>query len=271
MAILGVGWDKFLTAHRVHSVCQISQTEFGEYDIEIFRGNHMGYRILGKYLKNPSNVSRRTLKGRRWVLWAAVISSVGSLAGCSAVTGAKDGWKYNGMWNEMIMGYRTEAWANKSWHSRKHQFCREKHLHEFCEGFRAGYALVSEGGEGCNPAFPPRQYWGWKYQSSEGQAKVAAWYAGYPHGARAAEEDGIGNWTQIQTSTNVQKNFADQGQLGPGQTPGMYPMPAAQPLAAAHATKLKAEQSKAYAADSLMSEAPSVNDFQANQGQLLKK
>ena len=133
--------------------------------------------------------------------------------------------------------------------------------------------MASEGGDGCNPAFPPRQYWGWKYQSSEGQAKVASWYAGYPHGARAAEEDGIGNWTQIQTSTNVQKNFSDSGKLGPGQTPGMYPMPAAQPLAAVHATNLKAERvAKGHAADSLMSEAPSSQDgLESNQGQLLKK
>ncbi len=91
------------------------------------------------------------------------------------------------------------------------------------------------GSEACTPAFAPRQYWGWKYQSAEGQQKVAAWYSGYPHGARAAEEDGIGNWTQIQTSMTFKKNLADQGMLGPGQTPGMYPMPQAEPLAAAYA------------------------------------
>ncbi len=140
----------------------------------------------------------------------------------------------------MMMGYRNEAWANKSWHARKHQFCREKHMHEFAEGFRAGYMGIADGADGCTPAFAPRQYWGWKYQSAEGQEKVSAWYAGYPHGARAAEEDGIGSWTQIQTSANVQQRFAEQGLLGPGQSAGMYPMPQAEPLAAAYAKELKA-------------------------------
>ncbi len=56
---------------------------------------------------------------------------------------------------------------------------------------------VADGSDGCTPSFPPNTYWGWRYQSAEGQAKVAAWFSGYPHGARAAEEDGVGNWTQI--------------------------------------------------------------------------
>ena len=172
---------------------------------------------------------------------------VGSMTGCNACTGAKNSWAYSGGWNSMMMGYRNEAWASKAWHSRKLQFCNEKHNHEFCEGFRAGYAEVADGGTGCNPAFPPRQYWSWKYQSSEGQAKVSSWYAGYPHGARAAEEDGIGNWTQIQTSTSIQNQYAQHNKLGDGQVAGMYPMPQAQPPAAALA-KAKADAANAEAA-----------------------
>ncbi len=163
-----------------------------------------------------------------------------ALSGCTAVQSGKNSWQYNGAWNEMMTGYRNTAWANKSWHARKHQFCREKHMHEFAEGFRAGYQAIADGSDGCTPAFAPRQYWGWKYQSGEGQEKVSAWYSGFPHGARAAEEDGIGNWTQIQTSVGLQKNLSEQGMLGPGQAPGMYPMPQAEPLAAAYARELKA-------------------------------
>jgi hypothetical protein len=184
------------------------------------------------------------VRGSHRSLWSGwfpllILSSLSGLAGCNAMSGCKDHWDYGGAWNEFMMSYRDEAWANKSWHARKHQFCREKHLHEFCDGFRAGYASVCDGSDGCTPAFAPRKYWGWKYQSAEGQEKVAAWYAGYPHGARAAEEDGIGNWSQIQTSTNVQQRFAEQGRLGPGQSVGMYPMPQAEPAAAAYAKDLK--------------------------------
>ena len=85
---------------------------------------------------------------------------------------------------------------------------------------------VADGGTGCTPAFPPRDLWGWKYQSCEGQARVAAWFAGYPHGARAAEEDGIGNWNQIQTSSSIQEQYAQRGMLAPNAA-GMYPIPQA--------------------------------------------
>ena len=96
-------------------------------------------------------------------------------------------------------------------------------MKEFAQGFKAGYMEIADGGTGCSPAFPPREYWGWKYQSCEGQARVAAWYAGYPHGARAAEEEGIGSWTQIQTSTSIQQQYAQHGMLNQSSS-GIYPI-----------------------------------------------
>jgi hypothetical protein len=199
----------------------------------------MGHQIptAVKLGTNASLAKQRTLSLALLLFTAA---SCASFTGCSAMHGAKESWLYNGGWNDAIMGYRNQAWANKSWHARKHQFCRERHFHEFAEGFRAGYMAVADGSDGCTPAFAPRQYWSWRYQSAEGQEKVSSWYAGYPHGARAAEEDGIGNWTQIQTSSGIQQRYADQGLLGPGQSPGMYPMPQAEPLAAAYAKELTA-------------------------------
>lgn len=229
----------------------------------------MGYRFFRNCTSRRSTAGNGLARRQAWMLAAVVATSFGGLSGCTAIGGAKNSWNYSSMMNEMMMGYRNEAWANKAWHNRKHQFCREKHLHEFCEGFRAGYAAVTDGAEGCTPAFPPRQYWGWKYQSSEGQEKVAAWYSGFPHGARAAEEDGIGTWTQIQTSNNVQKRFDEQGMLGPGQSVGMYPMPEAQPIGVAYANKLKAD-GKAPVPDALMSNVP-PEQMQPPQGQSLKK
>ena len=143
-------------------------------------------------------------------------------AGCTALNSS---WQYNGYWNQTMMGQRNKSSASKAWHCRKHHFCNEKYLREFSQGFKAGYAEVADGGTGCSPAFPPREYWGWKYQSCEGQARVAAWYSGFPHGARAAEEEGIGNWTQIQTSSNIQQQYAQHGMLNQSNS-GMYPIPA---------------------------------------------
>jgi len=150
-------------------------------------------------------------------------SAIAPFAGCTAFTAANNGYQYNGYWNKTMMGQRNKSSAAKAWHSRKHHFCNEKYLREFSQGFKAGYMEVADGGTGCTPAFPPREYWGWKYQSCEGQARVAAWYSGFPHGARAAEEGGIGGWTQIQTSSTVQQQYAQHGMLNQSSS-GMYPI-----------------------------------------------
>jgi hypothetical protein len=153
-------------------------------------------------------------------------SSLLAFSGCSAWTGMNNAWKYNGSWNESMMGYRMKSGANKAWHCRKHHFCNEKYMKEFSAGFKAGYTEVADGGTGCSPNFAPRDYWGWKYQSCEGQARVAAWFAGFPHGARAAEEEGVGNWTQLQTSSSIQNQYAKHGLLN-SSAAGMYPIPQA--------------------------------------------
>lgn len=97
-------------------------------------------------------------------------------------------------------------------------------MSDFAEGYRQGYEDVAYGvSNGCTPSFPPRDYWGWQYQSAEGQKKVSAWFAGYPHGARAAEEEGVGNWSQIQMSSNLQSQFVTAGLL-PNKGHAIYPI-----------------------------------------------
>lgn len=167
----------------------------------------------------------RLVRKRLAILLLASSATV-PLAGCSAFTGLNNSWQYNGYWNQTMMGHRNKSSASKAWHCRKHHFCNEKYLREFSQGFRAGYMDVADGGKGCTPSFPPREYWGWKYQSCEGQARVAAWYSGFPHGARAAEEDGIGTWTQIQTSSAIQQQYSQHGMLN-AESSGMYPIPQA--------------------------------------------
>ena len=167
----------------------------------------------------------RLVRKRLAILLLASSATV-PLGGCSAFTGLNNSWQYNGYWNQTMMGHRNKSSASKAWHCRKHHFCNEKYLREFSQGFRAGYMDVADGGKGCTPSFPPREYWGWKYQSCEGQARVAAWYSGFPHGARAAEEDGIGTWTQIQTSSAIQQQYSEHGMLNV-ENSGMYPIPQA--------------------------------------------
>jgi hypothetical protein len=180
-------------------------------------------------IKLPNFLRHRRLSStarKRLALLVVLGASIVPAVGCSAWTGVNNTWKYNGYWNETMMGHRNKTSAHKAWHSRKHHFCNEKYLREFARGFRDGYIDVADGGSGCTPAFPPREYWGWKYQSCEGQARVAAWFSGFPHGARAAEEDGIGNWTQIQTSAAIQHQYSQNGMLSPNAA-GLYPIPQA--------------------------------------------
>ncbi|MCE3015802.1 MAG: hypothetical protein ACK56W_04385 [Pirellula sp.] len=114
--------------------------------------------------------------------------------------------------------------AKRAWNARSSCFQNQKYIKDFARGFRAGYMDVADGGTGCVPSFPPREYWGWRYQSCEGQAKVSAWFSGFPHGVRAAEEDGIGNYYQMQSSAGVQQQYAQHGMLDPAYQ-GIYPIP----------------------------------------------
>jgi hypothetical protein len=159
--------------------------------------------------------------------WGAIVMVASTLvvfAGCSAWTGAQHSWHYNRYWNDAMMSHRHKSMAAKAWHSHKHCYANQKYLKDFARGFRDGYMNVAAGGNGCTPAFPPRDYWGWKYQSSEGQARVAAWFSGFPYGAKAAEQAGVGNWTQLQTSKAIQNEYVNHGRM-PSDLNGIYPVP----------------------------------------------
>ncbi|GIW91314.1 MAG: hypothetical protein KatS3mg109_1746 [Pirellulaceae bacterium] len=141
-----------------------------------------------------------------WVVMAC-LAAMPCGSGCTAVQGVREYIAYNDMTNDFVLNWRNSAWASQAWHMRKWQFVDQPYFREFGEGFRAGYIDVANGGNGCTPALPPRKYWNWRYQTAEGQAKVAAWFAGYPHGARAAEEDGAGLFSQIQVSELLRKEY----------------------------------------------------------------
>ena len=224
--------------------------------VEIHKGD---YRMRGQ-CKNARRWNKRVLEGRKQgrkiaFLATAVLGLLGSATGCSSLSGFKKEAQYSRGWDDFVSGYRNTAWSAKAWHCRKHQFCNERYLHDFCSGFRAGYEAISDGDNGCTPAFPSREYWGWKHQSAEGQAKVSAWFSGYPHGARAAEEDGVGNWTQIQTSSGIQSEYAQFGKM-PNAQVGIYPIPAmgGQPTGQTLQQELPSKSTEASASDRKKSE-----------------
>jgi len=121
---------------------------------------------------------------------------------------------YNDNCNDFVLSWRNNVWSQQAWRARQHLYCDQPQFRAFGEGFRAGYQDVASGGSGCVPALPPRRFWTWRYQTAEGQAKVAAWFAGFPHGASAAEEEGAGNWRDIQVSHLIEMQYSPEFQRG---------------------------------------------------------
>jgi hypothetical protein len=147
--------------------------------------------------------------GRLTLIILLLLSLSGS-SGCTVVGAIQDYVAYNDNSNDFVMGWRNSVWAREAWHREKYQYAGHPQLHAFGEGFRAGYIAVASGGNGCPPALPPRWYWSWRYQNPEGQAQVAAWYEGFPYGARAADLDGAGLYQQIQVSGPMQKQYTPE-------------------------------------------------------------
>ena len=155
-------------------------------------------------LMNTANLGRFAEPGLPWKLFSRRLRSFLTCAflglvsllmsGCSILGNGYNAVARNGTWDDTVITLRNRSFSAKAWHRRKHRFCREKYVKDFCAGFRAGYEDVANGSDGCTPAFPPNSYRSWQYQSSEGLAKSQAWFAGYPHGARAAEEEGVTHW-----------------------------------------------------------------------------
>jgi hypothetical protein len=129
-------------------------------------------------------------------------------SGCAQFEGVQNVIEYNDFVDDFVLGWRGSAWASRSWREREPQFYGHPHLKDFGEGYRQGYRDVAAGGIGCPPALPRRRYWSWRYQTGEGQQKVAAWFEGYPHGARAAEEEGANRWREIQVSASIEAQYS---------------------------------------------------------------
>lgn len=193
----------------------------------MFRASHVsdGSRNAVEHLEaKQSSVASRF---KRVVLSAASVAVlVTGLTGCTTLHNGWEAMHNNGSWNDTVIVLRNRSFSAKAWHRRKHNFCRERYIKDFCAGFRQGYEDVAGGAGECTPAFPPQSYWGWEFQSAEGQARTAAWFAGYPHGARAAEEDGVAHWNQIQMSTELQAMYQQHGTFEHQGT--LYPIPSDQ-------------------------------------------
>ena len=140
----------------------------------------------------------------RWITGAISAGALGlmlcSTTGCTTTAGIAGAFGDGHCMDDFMIGYRNKAMAEKAWHCQKDGFCNQKHSKEFKEGFCEGFIEVASGGNGCTPAVAPKQYWGWRYQSAQGQSAVNAWFEGYPMGVKAAEQLGVGHWGEVRTT-----------------------------------------------------------------------
>ncbi|KAA1259790.1 hypothetical protein LF1_23270 [Rubripirellula obstinata] len=149
------------------------------------------------------SVAGRRHRARRWLSCALSAGALGlflsGVPGCTTTSGMMGAIGDGHCIDEFMVNYRNRAMAQKAWHCQKHQFCNQ-HSKEFRAGFTDGFMEVAGGGNGCVPAIAPKEYWGWRYQSAQGQGAVNSWFEGYPMGVKAAEQAGVGNWGQVTTA-----------------------------------------------------------------------
>jgi len=166
-----------------------------------------------------SPTSRRPRKlVRRMLALACLGLLVADTTGCSLTSGMCKAVQQSDCIDDFMVGYRNRALAEKAWHCRKDRFSGQTYAKEFKAGFIDGYMEVANGGPGCCPTVAPSKYCGWQYQSANGKAAINAWFAGYPMGVQAAEQEGVGHYQQIFTMgvpVNSGLSPANQGVADP--------------------------------------------------------
>ncbi len=152
--------------------------------------------------------------GRSSLIALTVALSMASLmTGCTSVNSSLSSIFASGCLSDAIELHRNRTCALKAWFRREHNFCDQPYLRDFKQGFIDGYVAIAEGKPGCPPTVPPKQYWSWAYQTAEGQAQMAAWYAGYPYGVQAAKDDGLNNFNHV----NLGSTFLHKRERSPGR------------------------------------------------------
>ena len=168
----------------------------------------MAIRYKAVCAKNHQDAARQTQGRVQRQFWRrAVLLSITAMmfasTGCTWIRSARRYLSRTEYLDEFMIAHRNRALAAKAWFREQDCYCNERYLEEFKAGFLQGYADIANGADGCAPCVAPNQYWGWKYQSPGGQAAVDAWFAGYPIGVKAAEQDGVGHWGNVGAVTNA--------------------------------------------------------------------
>ncbi|TWT98646.1 hypothetical protein [Stieleria varia] len=183
----------------IRSACAGSAQHDTLTDPTVANENSLAQRSLTQ--RNKSHEIRRYARRqslRRIVLAGLAAVIVAGSTGCTSLSsGFRKAFNQSDCIDDFMIGHRNRVMALKAWYRERDCHCNKQNLDEFQAGFIQGYIDVAEGSDGCTPAVAPSEYWGWKYQSPNGQCAVNSWFAGYPLGVKAAEQDGVGHWGEI--------------------------------------------------------------------------
>ena len=131
---------------------------------------------------------------RMWICLLAAVTVVAS-TGCSTIRLLDE---------QAALTYRDFVWAQRAYNLRYGR-CDRPYAEHFRNGFCAGYANISNGGDGYVPALPPDSYRSFEFQSADGSKCVNAWFEGYPAGVAAAKQDKTGTYHDVMISRMIDR------------------------------------------------------------------
>lgn len=90
----------------------------------------------------------------------------------------------------------------------------------YVNGFKDGYVdYLYYGGTGAPPVMPPWHYRQAVYESPEGQQAVHDWFAGFHHGAGAAQESGYRQFVVVPLALRADPSVRQRSSDAPSQSP----------------------------------------------------
>lgn len=125
---------------------------------------------------------------------------------------------------------RNRRLAEEAWKDVQQAAPDQPYTVHYARGFKDGFAdFLYAGGSGEPPVVPPRPYQGVAYETPEGQQAVENWFAGFRHGARAAQESGLRNLVVVPVSLRPPSGLGPMQELPPANTDATVPEAAPAP------------------------------------------
>jgi len=104
----------------------------------------------------------------------------------------------------MYSNFRERVWAHRAFNQQYGHMPRKFREH-FRKGYVEGFCNVCNGGDGYIPAMPPKEYWGYEFQSADGAECVSSWFDGYPEGVAAARKASAGKNADMYISNMIER------------------------------------------------------------------